>query len=87
MGNDKKFKRAKSRVEAKIGFFIHLTIYTLVNSMLIIINFIHSGEVAWSAGPLFGWGIGLVFHGLKVFLHANIEQFKRKMIEKELLNG
>ncbi|MCP3900226.1 MAG: 2TM domain-containing protein [Desulfobacteraceae bacterium] len=84
MENNKEFKKAKSRVEAKIGFGIHLTIYILVNTMLITTNSIHSREIAWSAGPLFGWGIGLFFHGLKVYMYSSLEQIKKRMIQKEL---
>lgn len=38
MENQEAHRRAKRRVEAKIGFFFHLIVYIVVNAMLIIIN-------------------------------------------------
>ena len=87
MDNDKKYEEARKKVEAKFGFFIHLTIYILVNGMLITINLVQSNEVMWSVWPLFGWGIGLAFHGLGVFLFSHFEKIKARMIQKELDNN
>lgn len=50
------------------AFYIHLTVFTLVNIMLIAINILtyeQSGHW-WLFYPLLGWGIGLVSHGLSV---------------------
>jgi len=84
MENEKNYKKAKKRVEVKIGFFIHLLVYLLVNTMLIAINLSTSSDHIWTAGPLLGWGIGLFFHGVGVFLFSGLTQVKEKMIQKEL---
>ena len=84
MENNTNFKKVKKRVEAKIGFFIHLLVYLLVNVMLIVINLATSSDQIWSTGPLLGWGIGLFFHGAGVFLFPELTQVKEKMIQKEL---
>ncbi|MBT6338532.1 MAG: 2TM domain-containing protein [Desulfobacula sp.] len=84
MENKKNYKKAKKRVEVKIGFFIHLLVYLLVNTMLIAINLSTSSDHIWTAGPLLGWGIGLFFHGVGVFLFSGLTQVKEKMIQKEL---
>ncbi len=39
-----KYKLAQKRVEAKIGFFIHLAIFILVNSILALVDILGSPE-------------------------------------------
>ena len=38
MENREAYKRAKKRAEAKLGFYLHLAVYIVVNILLIIIN-------------------------------------------------
>jgi hypothetical protein len=60
-------QRATRRVDARRGFFAHATVYVAVNALLVLINLTTSPEYHWFVWPLFGWGIGLVIHGLMVF--------------------
>ena len=80
------YERAKKRVEAKIGFYIHLAVYVGVNLLLIIINLTSSPQTLWFKWPLLGWGIGVFFHGLSVFVFSGrrLEAVKEKMIEEEM---
>jgi hypothetical protein len=78
------YQQAKARVEAKIGFFIHLAVYTGVNLLLIIINLLTAPRYLWFYWPLLGWGIGLFFHALKVFAFTGGSAIKERMIEKEM---
>lgn len=82
--NTRAYQRARKKVEAKLGFFVHLTVYILVNSFLIGMNLIRSDETIWSVWPLIGWGIGLAFHGLGVFVFSGMEGVKERMIQKEM---
>ena len=85
MNNREAYEQAKQRVEAKYGFFVHLTVYVLVNLLLIVINLSSGNEVLWFTFPLVGWGIGLMFHALSVFVFAGRGSLiTEKMIEKEL---
>jgi len=86
MENQEAYKRAKRRVEAKIGFYIHLAVYVGVNILLIIINLATSPEYFWFKWPLFGWGIGLFFHGLSIFIFSGRKfvEIKKRMIEDEM---
>ena len=84
MENQEAYQRAKKRVEAKIGFFIHLTVYIVVNILLVIINFSTSTEYLWFKWPLIGWGIGVLFHALGVFVFSGGSVIKEQMIEKEM---
>lgn len=47
MNNQEAYERAKKRVEAKVRFYRHLTIYIAVCILLIIINFSTSAEYLW----------------------------------------
>lgn len=50
MKNDEAYERAQRRVEAKIRFYIHLTVYVGVNILLIIINLASSRDISGSSG-------------------------------------
>lgn len=51
--------------EEKRGFFIHLTVYCLVNAALITLNLVVVPRVIWFFWPLLGWGIGIIMHYLQ----------------------
>lgn len=78
------YQDAKRHVERKLGFFIHLAIYVLVNSGLIALNLAWQPHQPWALAPLLGWGIGLLFHGLGVFLRAPGASWKQRLIENEI---
>ncbi|RJG06846.1 hypothetical protein D3870_13295 [Noviherbaspirillum cavernae] len=75
---------AKRHVERKLGFFIHLAVYLTVNGGLLLLNLLIVPGRFWAWAPLFGWGIGLLFHGLAVFLSAPGATWKARMIEQEM---
>ena len=84
-----KYQKAKERVEAIKGFYIHLAVYIVVNLILFSINMITSPDSLWFVWPLMGWGIGFGFHALSVFgfgsgFGAEWEERKiREIMEKE----
>ncbi len=84
MENQEIYNKAKKRVESKIGLVIHLVVYLLVNGLLYVINITTSPDYKWFLWPLAGWGVGLVFHALAVFLSAGGADYKERMIEKEM---
>jgi hypothetical protein len=61
------YARAKKRVRQIRGFYIHATVYALVNAFLIALNVLTSTAGLWSVWPLLGWGIGLAAHGVATF--------------------
>lgn len=87
--DEQKYARAKKRVQEIKGFYGNLTSYVVVNIFLLILNLITSAEHLWFYWPLLGWGIGVVFHGMKVFNYSPIlghdweERKIRELIEKE----
>ena len=49
------------QVDRKIGFFMHLAVYLVINSALVLLNFLHNpgrpsaiGHRPWVLGPLLG---------------------------------
>ena len=84
MNDQEAYQRVKKRVEAKFGFYIHLSVYIGVNILLIIINTVTSPQYFWCKWPLIGWGIGVFFHALGVFVFGGKPAILDKMIEKEM---
>jgi hypothetical protein len=83
MTDDEIRKIAVRRVRAKQGFFTHLIVYVIVNLLLVSIWAIFTrGILFWPAFTMAGWGIGLLMHGLKVFVSQG--DWERNEIEKEV---
>jgi len=81
MNNQADLARAKKVVNARIGFYIHLTAYLVVNALLIFINLATSTERLWFQWPLFGWGLGIVAHAVVTF---GLPGVRSRMIDKEM---
>jgi 2TM domain len=68
MNNEKiRYQQAKERVEALRGFYIHLTVYVIVNLFLFLLNILVSPDSLLFYWPLLGWGIAIVLHAVSVF--------------------
>ena len=78
------YRDAKRHVERKLGFYTHLAVYLTVNTGLVLFNLLVVPRHVWAFWPLLGWGIGLLFHGLAVFLATPGASWKQRMIEREL---
>ena len=72
---------ARKRAGAKMGWFIHATVFVLVN-LFIFIRAEYSGR-AWSFVPLLGWGFGLAMHGLAVFVLGGGGTLRERMVQRE----
>lgn len=87
-----RLKKAQDRMRALKGFYTHLTIYLVINTVLLILKFVgnsYYGETFM--GPIwhfstfatwFFWGIGLFFHGLQVFYGRTL--FSKKWEERQI---
>lgn len=84
MENQQIYQQARKRAHAKLGFFTHLTVYVVVNLLLITINLISSPHDYWFIWPMLGWGVGICFHGLGTFLFFSGSGFKERMIQREM---
>jgi hypothetical protein len=81
MTEEEIYEEAKKRVKAKKDLYSHIAVYVLVNTFLIIIWAVTSGGFPWFVFPLGGWGIGLAFHILDVFVWQR--RSDKVAIEKE----
>ena len=93
--NNEKLQKAKKRVEELKGFYIHLTVYLVINAFIMVNILIRSwsgGDTFWQFGTFFTpffWGIGLAFHAAHVFNYNPIlgkkweERQIKKYIEKD----
>lgn len=61
------YDRASRRVKEIKEFYGSLISYCIVIPVLVFINFRTFSEFQWFWFPMLGWGLGLLFHGLKVF--------------------
>ncbi|MDH7594274.1 MAG: 2TM domain-containing protein [Methanomicrobiales archaeon] len=59
--------RARKTVEERIGFYMHLAAYILVNLMFIALWWFGGGGFPWFMFVLFGWGIGIAAHYFGAF--------------------
>ena len=83
MSEEQIYEQAKKRVEAKKGFYIHLTVYILVNILLVLIwAFAADRGFPWFIFPLGGWGIGILCHFLSVFVFVG--KSDKSAVEKEV---
>lgn len=62
-----RYHLAKKKVDNIKGFYGNLTSYIVVNIGLIVINLWTTPGHLWFYWPLIWWGLGVLFHGLKVF--------------------
>jgi len=83
MSEEEIYREARKRVEEKKGFYTHLTVYIGVNILLIIVWAVTGAGFPWFVFPLGGWGIGILFHFLGVFVFSRQTGWEKREIEKE----
>lgn len=59
---------ARSRVRARLGLYVHATVYVAVNAFLALVQSQASPQYAWALWPAAGWGLGLAIHAAAVLL-------------------
>ena len=79
---DDKYIQARKHVEKLKDFYYNLLSYCLVIPFLIFINLRFSPQFHWFWFPMFGWGIGLAFHAMSVYLEGG--RFGRNWEERKI---
>ena len=86
-----KYQEALKRVKKIRGFYTHLAVYVVINIMIFIVNIqnLDAGESYFKLenfSTAFFWGIGLLSHGLSVYIPGIImgKDWEEKKI-KELM--
>ena len=49
-------------IEVVKAFKMHLTVYVIVNTILVVLNLALTPTKIWFIYPLIGWGIGVIAH-------------------------
>lgn len=84
MENQEVYQNARKKVEAKLRFRTHLSVYVAVMLLLFTINMINTPEYLWFKWPLMGWGIGVLVHALRTFFVPQQLTTKEEMIMKQV---
>jgi hypothetical protein len=72
---------ARRRAGAKMGWYIHATVFIIVN--LLLAGLSAMSERHWAVFPAFGWGIGLAVHGFVVFLVTGGGGLHERLVQQE----
>jgi fatty acid desaturase len=81
MTDEEIYKEAEKIVEEKKSFRTHFIVYLCVNAFLVIIWAVTSRGFPWFVFPLGGWGIGVLFHFLSIYVFSR--EADTSEIEKE----
>ena len=82
-------RRVKKRLDARKEYFVHLSMYVMVNLMLWAIWFLTMpGEFMWPLIPMAGWGIGIVAHSVEYYLQYGggrdkLDEITQREMERE----
>ncbi len=74
---------ARRRAGAKLGWYTHAAVYVIVNSALFAASSMGLGHRQWSIAPALGWGLGLLLHGIAVFVLGAGSGLREGMVQKE----
>ena len=75
-------RMARTRTNAKLGFYVHAAVYVVVMLVLFAINALSSAK-PWSVYPLLGWGLGVAIHGIMAIGIVG-SGFKDRMLRAEI---
>ncbi|PVW15708.1 2TM domain-containing protein [Marixanthomonas spongiae] len=78
--SEKKYARAKERVQKLKGFYGNLTMYLVFIPIFIWLNFKSGTNFPWAIFPIAGWGMGVLAHAAETF---NYNPFFGKDWEKK----
>ena len=72
---------AHRRAERKMGWYIHAFVYIAVNIGLAALSAFNGRT--WAIFPALGWGLGLLVHGLVVFVAPPGSGFRDRLVQRE----
>ena len=78
--DEERRRQALERLRKRSEFVSHLVAFVLVNALLVNIWFVTGAGFFWPIFPLFGWGIGVFFHGMDTYRRPySEERIRREM--------
>jgi len=63
-----RYREARRHARDVRGWYVHALIYVLVIGGLTVLNLVQNPGRLWVGWSAFGWGLGLLAHGLSVFV-------------------
>ena len=72
--------RARRRVQRKLGWYTHALVFALVNLAFIVWH--HT--TGRGPGFIWGWGLGLLIHGIFVLATVRGEGLRERMLRQEI---
>ena len=74
---------AHKRAGAKLGWYVHATIYVLVNLTIFAAAYFGWRSRPWNPYATLGWGLGLALHGVSVFVLGKGSGLRERMVAQE----
>ncbi|RGE46069.1 hypothetical protein DZC30_04685 [Comamonas testosteroni] len=75
-------QQARRRAGMKLGWYLHACVYLCVNLGLMALALSQGRH--WAIYPALGWGLGLMMHGLVVWLASPSSPIWQRMVQREL---
>lgn len=72
---------ARRRAGARMGWYVHALVFLAVNAVLVTLS-LSSGR-HWAIYPALGWGLGLLIHGLVVWLVLGGGGLQQRLLAQE----
>ncbi|QKO22402.1 2TM domain-containing protein [Rhodoferax sp. BAB1] len=66
---------------AKLGWYLHATVYIAVNLLLALLSARQAHH--WALYPALGWGLGLLIHGVVVWLVVPGNRLRERLVAQE----
>jgi hypothetical protein len=79
--NDDLDRLARRRAGARMGWYVHALVFLAVNAVLAMLS-LSSGR-HWAIYPALGWGLGLLIHGLVVWVVLGGGGLQQRLVEQE----
>jgi hypothetical protein len=74
---------ARKRAGAKLGWYAHAVVYLLVNTAMFAASYYGLRQRPWTIYPAMGWGLGLILHGIAVFVLGAGSSLRESMVQRE----
>jgi len=81
---DDRRQEAIERLKQKRDFRTHLSVYVVVNALLVAIWALSGAGYFWPVWPILGWGVGMAFHWWDTYMQKPITE---QQIEREMGRG
>ena len=76
-------KKARQKVQAKKGLFIHMGVFVITGFFFFAMNLVTSRDVLWFYFPMIPWSVGLAIHYMLVMGIPGTDIFSSDWEERE----